>query len=86
MRSASSIQGLRFLLGLRAATGGLVGTCVRLGCAVGTGLVIGNANVGEGNADVAPGVIGKGDAVPLGDGKGVGVGLGVGEGRMIFSQ
>jgi hypothetical protein len=59
---------------------------VGLVCAVATGLPIGNANVGDTEADGVADTVDEGDAVALGDGEGLGVGLGVGEGGMIFSQ
>jgi hypothetical protein len=67
-------------------TGGLVGTCVRLGCAVGTGLEVGNAKVGAGETGAVADVAGDREAVTLADGDGLGMGLGVGEGGIIFSQ
>jgi hypothetical protein len=47
---------------------------------------MGNANVGDTEADGAADAVDEGDGVALGDDEGLGVGLGVGEGGMIFSQ
>ena len=66
--------------------GELVGASVGLGCAVAAGLEIGNANVGDTEADGVTDAVDDGDGVALADGATVGVGLGVREGGMIFSQ
>src|SRR6266480_2323484 len=84
--AGSPIQGLRFLVGLRLAAGGLGAVSVELADAVAAGLAIGNANVGDGKTDVVGDAVDEEDGVTDGDSTGVGVGLGVGEGRMIFSQ
>ena len=47
---------------------------------------MGNANVGDTEADGVAEAVDEGDCVVLGDDEGLGVGLGVGEGGMIFSQ
>ena len=80
------IHGFRFFVGLRLTAGELVGVSVRFVCAVATGLAMGNANVGDTEADGVADAIDEGDDVALGDDEGLGVGLGVGEGGMIFSQ
>jgi hypothetical protein len=72
-------------MGLRVALGELVDAWVELAGTVAAGLEMGNANAGDGKADVVPDALGEGDAVALGDEEGLGVGLGVGDG-MIFSQ
>ena len=59
---------------------------VGLGCAVATGLEIGNANAGATEEDRVADSAEDGDDVALRDGEALGVGLGVGEGEMIFSQ
>ena len=80
------IHGFRFFGGLRLTAGELVGVRVRFVCAVATGLAMGNANVGDTEADGVADAVDEGDGVALGDDEGLGVGLGVGEGEMIFSQ
>jgi hypothetical protein len=77
---------LRFLIGLRVAAGDLVGSSVELGGVVATGLEIGNANVGDAEAEAVADILDEGDAVALGDTMGLDTGLGVGEGGMMFSQ
>ena len=76
------IHGFRFFVGLRLTAGELVGVSVGLLCAVDAGLEIGNANVGDTEADGAADAVDDGDGVALEEG----VELGVGEGGMIFSQ
>jgi hypothetical protein len=78
-----TVQGFRFLTGVRVATGELV--CLRVEL-VGEELGIGNANVGDGAADDVPDALGAGDGAALEEGEELGVGLGAGEGGMIFSQ
>jgi hypothetical protein len=71
------------LCGLRLAAGELVAVAGEPAGVVAAGLVTGNANVGDVNAELAGDAV---DGVPLGDGEGLDVGLGVGEGGRIFSQ
>jgi hypothetical protein len=80
------IHGFRFLVGLRLTMGELVGVSVGLLCAFDAGLEIGNANVGDTEADGVANAVNAGDGVAPGTDEGLGVGLGVGEGAMILSQ
>ena len=66
--------------------GDSAGESVELGVAVATGLVMGNANVGDAEVETPADTLDEGDAVPPGVATGLDTGLGVGEGRMIFSQ
>src|SRR5947207_103248 len=76
------VHGLRFLIGLRVTAGDLVGVCVESVGVVPAGR--GNANVGDGDAEVVADTPAGEDAVALGSG--LCTGLGVGEGGTIFSQ
>ncbi len=78
------VHGLVFFFGAARFAVELVGATVELlAGVVASGLVTGNANVGDGKAEPAGDAV---DGVPLGYGEGLDVGLGVGEGGMIFSQ
>ena len=83
---ASRSQGLRFLTGVRLAADELGGVTFELVGPVAVGVLTGNANVGDGEADGVTDALGEGDAVIVGDGRALGVGLGLGDGGMMFSQ
>ena len=85
-QSVFDVQGLRFLIGLRDTAGDLVGVSVESVGVVAPGLETGNANVGDGDAEVVAGTPDAEEAVALGDASGLCTGLGVGKGGIIFSQ
>ena len=66
--------------------GDSAGESVELGVAVATGLVMGNAKVGDCEIETPADTLDEGDAVPFCVAGGLDTGLGVGEGGMIFSQ
>jgi hypothetical protein len=66
-------------MGLRVPAGELLGVNVELAGILAEGLLIGNANVADGDGEDVP------DGVGEADDEGLGVGPGVGEG-IIFSQ
>ena len=75
------------MIGLRLAAGDFVGVGVEsVAGVVATGLVTGNANVEDGDAEVVVDTPDEADAVALADAIGLDTGLGVGDGGMIFSQ
>jgi hypothetical protein len=74
------------LIGLRLAAGDFIGAGVESVAGVATGLVTGNANVEDGDAEAVVDTPDEADAVALGDAVGLDTGLGVGDGGMIFSQ
>ena len=74
------------MIGLRFTAGDFVGASVESVGVVAAGLGTGNANVGDGDAEVVADTPDGEDAVALGDTSGLCTGLGVGEGGIIFSQ
>ena len=74
------------MIGLRVTAGDFVGASLESAGVIATGLGTGNANVGDGDAEVVADTPDGEDAVALGDAGGLCSGLGVGEGGIIFSQ
>ena len=73
------------MIGLRVTAGDFVGASVESAEVVATGLETGNANAGDGDAEVVGTPAAEG-AVALGDASGLCTGLGVGGGGIMFSQ